>query len=181
MKLLVRTAQFCDVRLTDSLSNFPQPLERLVAMLDARGGLENMQVGGEASDAAVAQSGALDPADVRLEVKENRRLLPAEVAELVDAYRSGASQAELTRRFEIHRDTVRRHLMGQGVERRPCRVLTEAQEDEAVRLYVDETWTLAELAGRFGVGQTAVRNVLVRRGVGRRERKRRGFKTRICG
>lgn len=133
------------VRLTDSLSNPPQAVERLVATLDARGGLENLQVGGEASDAAVAQSGAVDPADVRLQVKENRRLSPAEVAELADAYRRGTSQAELSRRFGVHRETVRRHLMGQGVDRRPRRALTDVQEAEAVRLYVEETLTLAEL------------------------------------
>ena len=32
-----------------------------------------------------------------------------------------------------------------------------------MRLYVKEVWSLAEVAARFKVGQTAVRNVLVRR------------------
>lgn len=91
----------------------------------------------------------------------------------MDAYQAGTSQAELTRRFGIRRETVRRHLVGHGVERRPCRALTEAQGDEAVRLYVEETSTLAELATRFGVGQTAIRSVLMRRGVERRAQARR--------
>lgn len=124
-------------------------------------------------DAIVAQSGAVDPGAVRLRVKENRKLSPAEVVELVDAYETGASQRELTRRFGLHEQTVRAHLRRQGVNLRPQRVLTDVQEAEAVRLYAEDMWTLAELAARFEVGQTAIRNVLVRRGVGRRERKRR--------
>lgn len=66
--------------------------------------------------------------------------------------------------FGLHRETVRAHLRRQGVTLRPQRVLTDSQEIEAVRLYVEETWSLAEVAARLGVGQTAVRNVLVRCG-----------------
>lgn len=110
---------------------------------------------------------------MRLQVKENRKLSPHEVVELVDAYKAGASQAELRRRFGVHEQTVRAHLRRQGVKVRPLRALTEEQEVEAVRLYAEEMWSLAEVAGRFGVGQTAVRNVLVRRGVGRRAQARR--------
>jgi len=161
------------VHLSDSLSNPGTPLLRLVAALEALGGLENMQVSGELQDTIVAQSGAVDPAVVRLQAKENRKLSPAEVAELVGAYEAGVSQRELTRRFGLHEQTVRAHLRRQGVRLRPQRVLTAEQEVEAVRLYVEEVWTLAELAVRFGVGQTAVRNVLVRRGVGRRTQARR--------
>ena len=55
----------------------------------------------------VAQSGAVDPATVRLQARKNRKLSPAEVVELVDAYKAGASQRELTRRFGLHEQTVR--------------------------------------------------------------------------
>lgn len=116
------------------------------------------------------QSGALDPGAVRLRVKENRKLSPAEVTELVAVYETGTSQRELSRRFGLHEQTVRAHLRRQGVRLRPQRVLTDAQEVEAVRLYVEEVWTLAEVATKLRVGQTAIRNVLVRRGVGRRGR-----------
>ncbi|MGQ0717543.1 MAG: hypothetical protein ACT4NP_09555 [Pseudonocardiales bacterium] len=158
------------VRLTDSLSNPPQAVERLIAAL---GGLENMQVGGSTQDAILAQSNAVRPATVRLQVREYRKLSPAEVEELVDAYEVGTSQRELTRRFGLHEQTVRAHLRRQGVKLRPLRALTEAQESDAVRLYVEDVWSLAELAARFKVGQTAIRNVLVRRGVKRRAQARR--------
>lgn len=161
------------MRLTDSLSNPPQAVERLAGALAALGGLENMQARGDVQAAIVAQSGAVDPATVRLQAKENRKLSPAEVSELVEAYKAGTSQAELSRRFGLHEQTVRAHLRRQGVSVRSQRVLTESQEAEVVRLYVEEVWTFAELAGKFGVGEGAVRGVLVRRGMKRRSQARR--------
>lgn len=165
-----RSLLLSEGHLSDSLSNSGPPLLRLAAALDE---LENVQVRGDVREAIVVQSGAVGRASVRLQVKENRKLSPAEVAQLVDAYQAGTSQVELARWFDFHEQTVRAHLGRQGVSLRPLRALTEAQEVEVVRLYVEETWSLAELAGRFGVGQTAVRGVLVRRGVERRARKRR--------
>ena len=161
------------MHLSDSLSNPPQAVRRLVTALEELGGLENMQVNGDVHEAIVIQSGAVVPSAVRLQVKENRKLSPAEVSELVAAYEAGASQRELTRRFGLHEQTVRAHLRRQGASLRPQRVLTEAQEVEVVRLYVKEMWTLAELAAHFNVGQTAVRGVLVRRGVEMRAQARR--------
>lgn len=64
--------------LSDSLSNLPEAVERLVATLGALGGLENLQVSGNVHEAIVAQSGAVDPALVRLEAKENRKLSPTD-------------------------------------------------------------------------------------------------------
>ncbi|MDQ3224166.1 MAG: hypothetical protein M3Q75_11955 [Gemmatimonadota bacterium] len=147
-------------------------MERLAAALEALGGLENLQVSGEVQDVIVAQSGAVDASTVRLDVKENRKLSPAEVTELVDAYEAGASQRDLTRRFDLHEQTVRAHLRRRGVTLRQQQALTDAQEAEAVRLYVEKAWTLAKLAVWFKVGPTAIRNVLVRRGVERRAQSR---------
>ncbi len=87
----------------------------------------------------MVQSGALGRASVRSQIKENRKLSPAEVAQLVDAYQAGTSQAELSRRFDLHEQTVRAHLRRQRVSLRPLRALTEAQEVEVMRLYVVET------------------------------------------
>jgi len=112
------------VHLTDSLSNPTEAVARLVAALGERGVPGNVQVTGGAPEAIIAQTGAVDPASVRLQVKENRKLSPADVVELVDAYKAGVSQAELTRRFGVHEQTVRAHLRRQGVTLRPQRVLT---------------------------------------------------------
>ncbi len=139
------------VHLSDSLSNPPKAVRRLVAVLDEAGGLENMQVSGVAYEMIMAQTGAVDPCLVRLEIKENRKLSPAEVMELVAAYEAGVSQRELARRFGVHEQTVRAHLRRQGMTLRPLRALTETQDAEAVRLYVDETWTLGGLSCRIQV------------------------------
>ncbi len=169
------------MHLSDSLSNPGARLLRLVTALDELGSLENMEVSGDTHE-IVAQSGAVDPGAVRLQVKENRKLSHAEVVELVDAYKAGVSQRELTRRFGLHEQTVRAHLRRQEVAFRSQRVLADAQEAEAARLYVEETWLLAEVAACFGVGQTAIRNLLVRRrgGVWRGGLKRSGSGLNSC-
>jgi len=115
------------------ISNLPQALDRLVAVLDALGKLENLQVSSGTLNTIIAQSGAVDPAAVRLQAKENRKLSPTE---LVEPYEARASQAELARRFGLHEQTIRAYLRRQGMR---LRALMEAQEAEAVRLYVEET------------------------------------------
>ncbi|MGQ0774783.1 MAG: hypothetical protein ACT4NY_10260 [Pseudonocardiales bacterium] len=54
------------------------------------GGQENVQVSDAIREAILAQAGVVDPALVRLEIRENRILSPGEVAELVEGYRRGA-------------------------------------------------------------------------------------------
>ncbi|QQQ75491.1 hypothetical protein IOD16_31055 [Saccharothrix sp. 6-C] len=120
------------------------------------------------ASSAVAQAGVDDLTSVAVEVKENRKLSSAEVAELVLAYRRGATQRELARRFKVDKHTVRAHLDRHGVARRPIRALSTSQEDEAVRLYVDHGRTLAEVGRKFAVDHSTIRNVLVKRGIPRR-------------
>lgn len=155
--------------LRDSLSNPGTPLLRLATAL--RGGTA---FGGEQAQAAlIAQTGAVDPAPVKMEVKENRKLSPSEIDDVVARYQAGGSIRILGETLGLHEQTVRAHLRRQGVALRPVRALTDEQEGEVVRLYIKEMWTLAELAGKFGVSAAAVRQVLVRRGVERRAQARR--------
>jgi DNA invertase Pin-like site-specific DNA recombinase len=161
------------VRLRDSLSNLAEALQRLFSTLGRGIVAENVLVSAGADGAAIAQAGASDVDTVRAEVKENRKLSPAEVADVVARYEAGATIRSLAKAFGLHEQTVRAHLRRQGVKLRPLRPLTESQEREVVRLYVDESQTMAEVAAVFKVGQTAIRNVLVRRGVERRRPVRR--------
>jgi predicted DNA binding protein len=148
-------------------------LLRLVTALDELDGWENTQVNEGAREAIIAQTGAVEPGTVRLKIKENRKLSPAEVRKLVAAYEAGTSQRELTRRFGLHEQTVRAHLRRQKVTLRPVRVLTEVQEIEVIKLYVEKRWTLAELAEKFEVSAAAIRQVLVRRDIARRSQAKR--------
>ena len=110
---------------------------------------------------------------MRLAVKENRKLTPDEVAEVVARYQAGASIRSLGKTFRMHEQTVRAHLRRQGVTLRSVRALTKSQGDEAVRLYVDEQWTLAEIGRKLNVDHSTIRSLLVRRGVRRRAAARR--------
>ena len=92
---------------------------RLVTALAEADGQEKMQLSEVTREASVAQAGEVDPALVRLEVRENRILSPDEVADVVEAYRHGAGVRELTRRYGVHRHTVDRHLERAGVVKRP--------------------------------------------------------------
>ena len=163
------------VHLSDSLSNPDTPLLRLVTALDGLDELKKTQVSAVTRNAIMAQTGAANPASVRLEARENRKLSPTEVAELGARYQAGASIRSLSQAFRMHEQTVRAHLRRASVSLRPLCALTETQEVEVVRLYVEETWSLAELATKFEVSAAAVRRVLVRRGVARRGQVRRAF------
>jgi DNA-binding CsgD family transcriptional regulator len=63
-----------------------------------------------------------------------RRLRPAEIAELIAAYEAGASSYELAKQFRIHRHTVTQLLERQGVPRR-YQSLTSEQVARATSLY----------------------------------------------
>src|SRR5262249_47493941 len=135
--------------------------------------LGNAQVKARLVEAIVEQTGVEDAESVRLDVMENRKLSPPEVAALVEAYSVGASQKELARRFGMHEQTVRAHLRRAGVALRPARALTDEQENAAARMYVEERLSIAELAVKFSVSASAVRSALIRRGVKRRAQARR--------
>jgi len=90
-----------------------------------------------------------------------RRLPPAELEALIADYEAGGRVGELAKVYRLHRTTVARHVARAG-KTRP--VMTEAQIDEAVRLYQDG-WTLHNLGQRLGVADHTIRRVLVERAV----------------
>ena len=143
--------------------------------MDNRGGVATLLVGADAARAElIVQTGAEDPASVRLTVKENRKLSPEEVIELVQQYEAGATLQSLSVRFGAHTQTVKAHLRRAGVELRPVRVLEGCVADEAVQLYVEEQLSLIKVGRRLGVSADAVRRVLKQRGVPRRPKTVRG-------
>ncbi len=88
-----------------------------------------------------------------------RRLAPAELETLIAG--AGARVGELAKVYGLHRTTVAGHVARAG-KTRP--VMTEAQIDEAVRLYGDG-WTLHNLGQHLGVADQSIRRVLVERSV----------------
>jgi hypothetical protein len=143
------------VHLSNSLSNPGTPLLRLVTALDEVGGPEKPHVSASTCDAVMAQSGVVDPALVRLRVKENRILTPDEVAELVEAYRRGAGVRELARQYEVHRHTVDRHLDRAGIVKRPMVKMTPAVIARA-REFQAQGWGAQMIGRELGVSGSAV-------------------------
>jgi DNA-directed RNA polymerase specialized sigma24 family protein len=98
-------------------------------------------------------------------LQRQRRLDPAEVRALVDAYVAGATVPELVDRFGIHRTTVLDHLKRNDIRRRPqVRKLSDRQVAEAAELYSNGLSTV-KVAAMFDVNADTVRKALHRTGV----------------
>jgi transposase len=92
-----------------------------------------------------------------------RQLRPDEVDDLVMAYTGGATVTELAKRLDIHRSTIGKHLRGRGID--PSRKgLSSDDVPAALELY-REGRTYAQIAEKFRVGKTTVRDRLHEAGV----------------
>ncbi len=143
------------VLLRESLSNFPRPLERLVAKLG-----EELAVKANSRDLRKRKGDVSGGSSYR----PNRKLLPEETQELVELYQAGSSIEALAKRYGMHPQTVGRHLKRQGVAKRPLRKLSADQVGRAARLY-GEGWSTTDLAKEFEVCQPTIRTALIRAGV----------------
>lgn len=109
----------------------------------------------------------------RSEYRTARRLSPAEVDELVGAYKEGAAVHELAAKFSVHRATISRHLALKRVETRPPTLIT-AEVAQAADLY-RIGWSLATIGERYRTTSSTVRRYLLAAGV-----KMRGPHERVC-
>lgn len=150
------------MRLADSLSNPSAPLLRLIKTLERRG--EEVRVQGEPVVA--------DPAVVT-EIKENRKLSPDEVAELVAAYQQGAAVTALSQRFGVHRQTVDQHLARAGVAKRSQVKMTPSRVARAKELY-EQGWSARQIGVELDVCASTVSNKLKRAGVQMRDPHKHG-------
>ena len=101
-----------------------------------------------------------------------RKLSEDEVAQLIEAYRAGATVYDLAGQFVIHRTTVSLHLERAGVAMRR-QGLSEDQAAAAAVLY-QQGWSLVRLGEKFDVAAETVRTTLRKAGVRRREPWERG-------
>lgn len=100
-----------------------------------------------------------------------RRLSPADIDDLVAAYKAGANIRQLAANFGVHRTTVTAHLDRQRI--RGHHTLTAWTDDtlrEATELYATGL-SLAAVATRFGIDAQTVANRLRRAGVPVRPRR----------
>jgi lambda repressor-like predicted transcriptional regulator len=92
------------------------------------------------------------------------RLRPDEVAQLVEQYKAGATERELSARLGIHRSTVAAHLERAGVPTRRGRGLQPDEINDAARLYADG-WSALRLSRKYGVSDHTLTAALRKAGV----------------
>jgi hypothetical protein len=98
----------------------------------------------------------------------DRRLSAEMIAELVQAYRDGASTADLRRRYELSQGSVIKILHGHDVEMRG-QGLADSDVPIAAELYRGGK-TLTQLGEQFGISPNAIRRALMSAGVVMRAR-----------
>ncbi|WP_067475233.1 hypothetical protein [Nocardia amamiensis] len=95
----------------------------------------------------------------------DRRLSPATIEELVDAYRRGTSTNQLCERYQMSKGGLLKILQEHGVQMR-YQPMTEEEIDWAVRLY-GEGQSLNAVARQLGKAKGSVWKALRGRGVTR--------------
>ena len=85
----------------------------------------------------------------------NRKLSPAERAQLAEQYRIGRSVLELARQYKMHRHTVVAHLEREGVAVRGQLKMTPQLVNRAKQLY-DDGQSLTAIGKKLGVQDISV-------------------------
>ena len=111
-----------------------------------------------------------DRSSHRTSGKANPKLALDQVKRLISLYEQGDSLLQLSRRFGIHRGTVKDHLRRAGIDIRPGNQakLSEEDKDEIAALY-ESGLSIHKLALQFGVTDSPVHNALKGRGVRMRD------------
>jgi DNA-directed RNA polymerase specialized sigma24 family protein len=95
-------------------------------------------------------------------LRTNRKLSPSEVDELVQLYVAGLDLTELGRRFGMHRQTARAHLLRRGIVLRPqYEPLISDQRLAIVRAY-EAGLSTYRIAKQYGISPDTVRRLLLR-------------------
>lgn len=121
---------------------------------------DEVGVAPRAPESAKTAAAPRSPASFR----PNRKLMPAEIGELVGAYRRGATVYELAEQFGMHRQTVSAHLRREGIAMRPRIRMTTRLVERATELY-ESGWSTVRIGKELGLGTSTVGKALKRAGV----------------
>ncbi len=135
------------VRLAETLSSFPLPLQRALSKLHDHS----------------ARSERQDNTRFVLN-RPNHKLQPAALEALMADYRAGSSIKGLGRNYNLHEQTVRAHLKRQHVQIRPAAALDDQLTPRIVEQYL-AGMSLRELGREYQVAANSVRNRLLVSGV----------------
>ena len=96
-----------------------------------------------------------------------KRLNSAEIAKIIDSYKSGQTVYELAETFGCHRVTISSQLKANGIKLRRSSP-SEEQIDQMVRLYITGL-SMKNVGERVGMSAATVMRSLCRRGVETRD------------
>lgn len=112
-----------------------------------------------------ADGDATPTMSARNRVRDQRRLDPDQILNLVAEYFQGRSVAQLSRSWKIHRTTVMDHLKRNDIPRRPAkRKMTDTQVEQAAERYRAGE-SLAKLGTRYDVDPQTISRELKKIGV----------------
>lgn len=146
----VRSLQFV-VRLREAVSSRRGSFHRLI---------DEVGVAPAVSDGTGTTNQRHPPAPLQ----PHHKLSPAEIDNLVDEYRLGATVYELAERLGIHRQTVSAHLHREGVAMRSRVRMTPRLVKHATELY-EAGWSTVRIGKELGLGTSTVGKALKRAGV----------------
>lgn len=95
--------------------------------------------------------------------KAAHRLSREDVAEMVRLYQEGVGSVRLAEQFRLGNQAVRQLLRNEGVEIRKHQHMTPEQAQRAVRLYVEEGYSLGKIARALNVPQSSIRRRLLKK------------------
>lgn len=96
--------------------------------------------------------------------RQQRRLSPQQIHELLEEYRNGATARDLADRYGIHRLTVAQHIKRSGQQTRSLRSFEGAKLTELIDEYQSGQSTEA-LGRQYGVAGSTVARTLRRNGI----------------
>lgn len=102
------------------------------------------------------------------------RFTAAQTRAVVEAYEAGATMASLAKQYGVKRETISKLLRREGVSIRERRVISEAENDQAVRLYA-QGLSSARIADQLHYDQATIYRALKKRGVVMRSPNDRGL------
>ena len=110
------------------------------------------------------------PSEGRPLRQAQRRLNEDEAKAMISRYQAGEGMSQLARQYRLTRQTVAAILKRSGVQLRQPGLET-ANVATVCHLSIDEGWSLARIAEKYGVSANTVRTVLLSQGL----RTRRSF------
>lgn len=93
--------------------------------------------------------------------KGERKLTEEQILEVCNLFQEGMSAIELSKKFTVHYESIYVCLRANNIKLRKLHPkLTELEEQEICRLYVEEGMTTPEIGNRFDVNHSTVRSYL---------------------